>query len=343
MKKNFYLRTILMMVLCLAFSLEGQAVNVRLTTDKPRTVGVNNAERNLAQLLTAIDAAHRSRSNVSTRSIAMNDFAKKSLARIWAVTPFRNKDVNLETHLWILRDGTMMVRDVPLLMSPLDGGYGTDTYQEAVVEFDRNGQITDFRFTFNAQAAGINLDEGGEEVADWENQYIILQQLERFRTAYNMKDINTIEAMFSDDALIITGNVVQRRRPGDRGGFTYDVQFNRQNKQQYITNLKKCFARNAWIDVTFELDDDYMKMQTGNSQASCIVRSTVDPTKYGVRLRQTWKSSTYSDEGLLFLLFEFPENGDDPIIHVRTWQPERVRGARIQPNNDISTLGGFGF
>ena len=290
--KTTYLKTILVMALCLAFSMEGRAVNVRLTTDKPRTVGVNNAERNLAQLLTAIDAAHRTRSNVSTRNIAMNDFAKKSLARIWAVTPFRNKGANLEAHLWMLRDGNMMVRDVPLLMSPLDGGYGTDTYQEAVVEFDRNGQITDFRFTFNAQAAGINLDEGGQEVTDWENQYIILQQLERFRTAYNMKDINTIEAMFSDDALIITGNVIQRRRPGDRGGATYDVVFNRQNKQQYITNLKKCFARNAWIDVTFELDDDYMKMQTGNSQASCIVRSTVDPTKYGVRLRQTWKSST---------------------------------------------------
>ena len=86
-----------------------------------------------------------------------------------------------------------------------------------------------------------------------------------------------------------------------------------------------------------------MKMQTGNSQASCIVRSTVDPTKYGVRLRQTWKSSTYSDEGLLFLLFEFPTDGSDPIIHVRTWQPERVRGTIVKPNNDISTLGGFGL
>ena len=74
--KTTYLKTILVMALCLAFSMEGRAVNVRLTTDKPRTVGVNNAERNLAQLLTAIDAAHRTRSNVSTRNIAMNDFAK---------------------------------------------------------------------------------------------------------------------------------------------------------------------------------------------------------------------------------------------------------------------------
>lgn len=338
------MKTILMLALCMAFALESQAVNVRLTTDKPRTAAVNAAERNLANLLTNIDAAHRSRSNVTMRGVQMNDFAKKSLARIWAVTPFRNKENDLERHIWLLRDGTMMVRDVPVLMSPLDGGYGTDTYQEAVVEFDRSGAITDFRFTFNAQAAGINLEEGGEEVTDWQQIYVIQKTLERFCTAYNQKDIYTIESMFSDDALIITGNVVQRRRPGDRGGATYNVVYNRQNKQQYINNLKKCFARNAWIDVKFDLDEDYVAANIGNgSRPSCITRSTVDGTKYGVRLHQSWKSSTYSDEGLLFLLFEFPADGSDPIIHVRTWQPERAGGQRLRFDDNISTLGGFGL
>lgn len=65
------------------------------------------------------------------------------------------------------------------------------------------------------------------------------------------------------------------------------------------------------------------------------------PTKFGVRLRQEWKSSTYSDEGYLFLLWEFPEDGRDPIIHVRTWQPEYVNGQRQKPDEDISTLAGF--
>ena len=342
MKKNS-LQTLIVFCFCMLFAMGSQAVNVRLTTDKPRTAAINNAERNLAQLLTEIDYAQSGKKNVSMRGVSMNEFAKKSLARLWAVTPFHSQNNDLERRIWVLRDGTMMVRDIPLLMAPRDGGYGTDAYQEAVVEFDRNGLITDFRFTFNAQAAGINLEEGGTEVTEWENKYIILQQLERFRTAYNMKDISTIEAMFSDDALIITGKVVQRRKPGDFGGARYDVVYNRQNKEQYINNLKKCFARNAWIDVKFELDDDYMKEQTGNADISCITRSQVDGTKYGVRLRQTWKSSTYSDEGLLFLLFEFPADGSDPIIHVRTWQPERAGGTRVRPNDEISTLGGFGL
>ena len=60
-----------------------------------------------------------------------------------------------------------------------------------------------------------------------------------------------------------------------------------------------------------------------------------------MRLRQEWRSSTYSDEGYLFLLWDFPEDGGDPIIHVRTWQPEMVGGVRQQPDKDITTLAGF--
>ena len=213
MKKNT-LQTILAFVLLMGISLGSQAVNVYLKTDKPRTAAVNNAERNLAALLTNIDAAQRSRNNVSMRGVSMSEFSKKSLARLWAVTPFhcesKIQSAGLERRLWVLRNGVMVVRDIPLTITPLDGGWGMNEYQEATVEFDRNGTITDFRFTFNAQAVGLNMEEGGDEVQSWEEQYVILQTLERFRTAYNQKDLATIEAMFSDDALIITGSSTVR-------------------------------------------------------------------------------------------------------------------------------------
>ena len=43
---------------------------------------------------------------------------------------------------------------------------------------------------------------------------------------------------------------------------------------------------------------------------------------YGVQLKQGWNSSTYSDEGYLFLMIDFT-NPKEPIIHVRAWQPEK--------------------
>ena len=60
---------------------------------------------------------------------------------------------------------------------------------------------------------------------------------------------------------------------------------------------------------------------------------------FGVRLRQEWRSANYSDEGYVFLLWEFPENGS-PIIHVRTWQPEWVGGEKLA-EEDIFSLSDF--
>ena len=265
----------------------------------------------------------------------MDEFSKKSLARLWAVTPFYCDDEEVVERCWVFKNGNMMVSHIPLIITPEEEDFGLGTYQEAVVEFDQHGNLTDFRFALDAQTAE-SMERCGA-VVDKEKQMIILQYVERFRTAYNMKDLETIKNMFSDDALIITGKVVMTKKLTDSQNAAFKVEYTKQNKQQYINNLKMAFLRNKWIDVKFS------QIGENGEQGGCqgITRSTVDPTKYGVRLHQSWKSSNYSDEGYLFLLWDFPENGGDPIIHVRTWQPEWAGGKRQQPDDDISTLGGF--
>lgn len=101
--------------------------------------------------------------------------------------------------------------------------------------------------------------------------------------------------------------------------------------------MKKVFAiKNQWIDVKFEaIGDD------NGTGCSVVSQSKVDKTMFGVRLKQTWKSSRYSDEGYLFLLWEFPDDGGDPVIHVRTWQPSMANGTPIDPDPDILTLGAY--
>ena len=113
------------------------------------------------------------------------------------------------------------------------------------------------------------------------------------------------------------------------------VLYKKQNKQQYLANLKRAFLRNKWIDVKFFQIGE--KGETGGPDA--ITRSTVNPNMYGVRLRQEWRSSNYSDEGYVFLLWDFT-NEDAPVIHVRTWQPEWVGGQKL-PENDIFSLSDF--
>lgn len=313
------------------------AVEVTFTIDDSMTrpAGMEAAERNLSQILTEINRAQEAGEPVSVKNMVADEFAKNSLARLWAVTPFRCDDDEVVDRLWVFRDGSMMCSHVPLIIKPTDETFGDGTYQEAVVEFDRTGRITDFRFALDAHTAE-SMEKCGS-VVDKEKQMIILQYVERFRTAYNMKDLKTIEDMFSDDALIITGHVVMKKKIGDNNIYNTKVEYTKQNKQQYIANLRNAFLRNKWIDVKFSQIGD------NGEEGGCagITRSKIDPTKYGVRLRQSWKSSNYSDEGYLFLLWDFPKDGSSPIIHVRTWQPEWAGGKKQEPNDDISTLGGF--
>lgn len=316
---------------------EAKAVSVTLTIDEgvERPVALSQAEHNLGLILTEINRAQQAKSILTTKGFPMDDFSLKSLLRLWAVTPFYCDDEEVVERCWIFKDGTMMVSHIPLIITPEGEDFGVGTYQEAVVEFDRRGNITDFRLALDAHTAE-SMERCGS-VVEKEKQMIIMQYIERFRTAYNQRDSNYIEKIFSDDALIITGKVVTTRSRSDVGGMNQKVEYTKQTKEQYLRNLKRAFRRNKWIDVKFS------EIGENGEEGGCagITQSTVDKTKYGVRLRQEWNSGNYSDKGYLFLLWEFPEDGRDPIIHVRTWQPEWVGGVRQQPDDDISTLGAF--
>lgn len=115
--------------------------------------------------------------------------------------------------------------------------------------------------------------------------------------------------MFSDDALIITGKVIMQKQ-GDTQLLSAKVEYTKQSKQQYIINLKKAFHRNKWIDVKFSQIGENGE----NGGCAGITQSKIDPTKYGVRLRQEWKSSNYSDEGYLFCYGNFQKMAEIPLF-----------------------------
>lgn len=336
--KKILLRAMLLVAAVLAWGAnECKAVEVTLTVDEGmvRPVGLEAAQYNLGQVLTEINRAQKANTILTTNGLRMNDFALRSLLRLWSVTPFYCDDEEIVERCWVFKDGSMMVSHIPLIITPTEENFGVGTYQEAIVEFDPQGRLTDFRLALDAHLSE-SMEHCGS-VVEKERQMIIMQYLERFRTAYNQKDIDFIDQIFSDDALIITGKVVTVRPTADNKYMTQKVEYTKQSKEQYIRNLKKAFLRNKWINVKFS------EIGENGEVNGCagITRSTVNRNMYGVRLRQEWTSSSYSDEGYLFLLWEFPEDGSSPLIHVRTWQPEWVGGKRQKPDDDISTLGGF--
>lgn len=275
-------------------------------------------ECQVSALLTAVNRAAESNTAVNFSGIDIDDMASFTIAQTWENARFRTYDDEICTEaLRLVYNGRLKgyeVRKIEVEMMPVDDTYKGNKHQEICLQFNLSGKITDMNFSMGDQYYA-QLFREGEELKDLDRRLQIVHFVEQFRTAYNTKDINFLDAIFSDDALIITGKVIQRVNSDVR--LRPEIQYTKQSKQQYIANLRRLFARNAYLNILF----DDIKIRRHGSK----------PNFYGVTLIQHWSSSTYSDKGILFLVWDC-SNEDEPKIHVRTWQPMET------PDNEVFTL-----
>lgn len=270
-------------------------------------------EQNSSIFLTTINAASP-RSDIDfTDSTRFSDSLNDTFNELWENTPFYIPEESVIETVSRLTNGTYEMRNIPAYFLTPDG---EEHYEETVLQFDANGRIIDFRIGLAAHRYQ-NLMQEGEDVIDQANRSVILQFVEQVRTAYNRKDLEFINTVFSDQALIIVGSVVQNT--GDESAYQQQVEYLQFTKDEYISRLKGIFSRNEWIDVGYE--------EIG------IFRHPKHPEIYGVSLTQYYNSSTYNDEGYLFLLIDF-KNPEQPMIHVRTWQPKNST-----PEDEIFHIG----
>lgn len=314
-----------------------RAITVTITTDEgfDNPAIIAKMQQNLGAVLTEINNAYNGKRDINTAGLQMDDHAKNMLVTLWSTVRFYCDDEEVVDRCWPLSKGYLL-RQIPLIIDPQDEAFTSGTYQEAVVEFGSDGTVTDFRFALDAQLSE-SMERCGS-VVETERRMIILDYIEQFRTAYCTKNIAFMEKIFSDDAVIITGKVITTR-PKDLNTSNTKVVYNRQSKQQYLQNLRRAFLRNKYIDVKFS----EIGGGTDGGGGGCpgITRSQNNPNFYGVRLHQEWRSSNYSDDGYVFLLWNFT-NENEPVIEVRTWQPTYVGGTGADkqrlPEEDIFNM-----
>lgn len=171
-----------------------------------------------------------------------------------------------------------------------------------------------------------------QQMSDNEARMYIMKHLEKLRVAFCQKDITSIREMFKEDGLFLVKKPIMR----EKNGHTVSVDtVMKVSRNHLLKSLKSAFSRNGWIDVKFT--------SMGDDGGYVITQSKIDPTKYGALIHVKVAAERYSDEGYVFLLWEFPKDGGSPIIHALTWQPEMVAGQNTQPDPDITTLSGFGL
>lgn len=291
--------------------------------------GISNAaikskmENAVSRMLNEINAAQSAGRSLNFSAMGNLDTrVQQSMAMLWENSPFICTDDDIVEHCITTGSG-YQVRNIPLMMKPTgEREFGEDEYQEAVISFDKQGNVESFYLSISMNLY-MNVIKSNMELTDLRRRQLILDYVEQFRTAYNQKDINFLNQVFSDDALIITGKVITTKHAE---GFTSQkIQYNKQSKEQYIKNLRGIFARNSYIKVTFDEIE--------------VMRHPVNPNFYGVTLLQGWTSGKYHDDGYLFLLWDFT-NENAPQIHVRTWQPDKI-GGKALPKDEVFSLSDF--
>ena len=279
-------------------------------------------EKNVSDLLSAFSIAESVNGSPDFSSVSIMEDARSSATLLWKNMPFRCKEKRIVERVLATQDG-YQVRNIPIEVSSASG---KAAYQELVVDMDREGCITRINLAIQNHLYRAIMT-GGTDVTDLRHRQMILDYVEQFRTAYNKKDIDFLEKVFSDDALIITGKVVTRKT-GDRVAILKrdkEITYRKQTKREYLDRLKNyVFPSASYIRVNF-------------SEIKVSKHPTVDGY-YGVTVRQGYESSNYSDEGYLFMLWDFRDESR-PQIHVRTWQPYWMDEAQSQRIDEKKVFG----
>ena len=193
---------------------------------------------------------------------------------------------------------------------PMKFSFNSESFtHDVVLRFDADTKLV--------TSIAFRLTEIAEEDI-WRNKWsvdsriVLTNFLEDYQTAYAFKQLEYLRKIFSDDALIIVGHVVEYK-PVSTDGVVYGnnrkVERTRKTKVEYMADLERQFNNKKYINIHFT--------NLEVKQASGAQKDV-----YGVQVRQYYNSSNYNDDGYLFLMVDLRE--ELPVIHVRTWQPGKT-------------------
>ncbi len=296
--------------------------------------GISNAttkaamERNVNSLITLLnESAAGKKKKINMKEVTyVTPRVRETIEKMWESSMMQFPDADIKVSCLKVMSGGYQVRGLPLDVLSADK---EEVRQELTIDFLLSGQISNVAIAIDMHRYDVIMKKNESDI-DYARKQAVVNFVEDFRTAYNKKDIELIENVFSSNALIITGRVVTRATSQDLARHKMsnyvDVEYDVLNKKQYIEKLKRIFKNNRFINVKFS--------------DVTVVRIPHKEDIYGVFLKQDWRTSRYHDEGLLYLKVDFSDR-DFPMIQVRVWKPFRDAQGNIiiaDPKEDFSSF-----
>jgi len=227
---------------------------------------------------------------------------------------------------YVLAGGQVLCRFMYVKLKELGGKTFMD---KLVFRFSpKDKKIQSFAFGLSNKAESDIFDAA----KTWStiSRFTILNFMEDYQTAFALMREDYIRSIYSDDAVIIVGNVLrtQEKRNPEKNEIVLNsdkrIWYNRYSRDEYIKHLHDVFQKQAYVHLTFE-DNTTMLLNTNGR--------IPEGRAFGIQIRQRYNSSSYSDEGYLTLMMRM--DLENPIIVVRYWQPGKE--AIIDMDNFFST------
>ena len=307
MKKITLLFLIDILTVC-AFEAKAQFETIVEVTDQANEQLRQKMSKNASDLLTEINRAFSAKQTPDLSRTGITNEARQNVLQIWDHSMFRCKADDLMPRCLAVTGG-FQIREIPIFIQE------DKVNQDAVINFNSAGEISAFYFSVEAHKY-MDIIREGKTVTDIRRRQMILDFVENFRTAYNRKDADLIETMYSDDVLIITGIVYKITGDQMKGIPQEHVRYVKQSKEEYMRKLRNIFRVNKFVNIGFD--------------SISVVQHPVKTDIYGVTLIQRWRTSNYNDDGWLFLAVQF-QTETEMLIHVRTWQPYMLNGKIVTP------------
>ena len=282
-------------------------------------------EHNVNAMIAAFKTAVIEKKKPKLPSSIFTDDVEDRIEEMWKTSAMNFPIVEIKSRCLNTSTG-YQVRGIPVDVLEADKD---EERQELTVDFQRDGRISNVSIAIEMNRYEMIMSKRSSDL-DYERRQMIVDFVENFRTAYNRKDLKMLNSVFSDKALIVTGKVVREKPNSDITRMTLNnnrVVYIKQTKQEYMQRLQRIFKLSKFVNVKFE-----------------DVEVTQHPKYddiYGVNLKQYWHTIRYKDVGYLFLMIDF-RDPDNPLIQVRTWQPDKDdKGNVVTRKENVFHLGSF--
>jgi hypothetical protein len=261
-------------------------------------------QTNVEAVFTEINRACDQNTAMSLSPANVTDEAGKRIHSLWANSHFYCTKTNIKKKVLKSSNG-YMVRNIPVFIER--GNKPEDKYQDMVIEFNESGKISDLYIAL-PQHQYDKIMNNSNIVGDMRERQSIVNFLENLYTAYISKDLQFLNKVYSEGALIITGRVLTIQKTGNVSATanSKQMEYSAQNNKAYMKKLEKIFAANFYINIKFD--------------EIAVVQHEGKPGIYGITIKQQWSAGSYHDAGWLFLMIDYKDK-EKPIIWVRTWKP----------------------